>query len=111
MAFIREMEKATETYFDRPFGRRQLYLDSLGTHPDYQRRGAGSAHVRWGLDLAKEREYLAVTLLASDAGRPVYAHLGFETLANMTVQVEGEEESVTWTVMAYNVSAHLQSLA
>ncbi|GLI74783.1 hypothetical protein PoHVEF18_003031 [Penicillium ochrochloron] len=52
------------------------YLDMLGTHPDYRKRGAGSMLVQWGCDLA-DREGVAAYVDASKAGAPLYEKFGF----------------------------------
>ncbi|KAJ5500734.1 Acyl-CoA N-acyltransferase [Penicillium expansum] len=54
----------------------QDYLDMLGTHPDYRRRGAGSMLVRWGCEIA-DREGVRAYIDASKAGVPLYAKHGF----------------------------------
>ncbi|OOQ83688.1 hypothetical protein PEBR_36034 [Penicillium brasilianum] len=55
---------------------KHYYLDMLGTHPDYRKRGAGSMLVQWGCDLA-DREGVAAYLDASKAGAPLYEKFGF----------------------------------
>ncbi|KAL6238443.1 hypothetical protein BDW75DRAFT_201360 [Aspergillus navahoensis] len=51
-------------------------LDTLATHPDYQRRGAGSMLLQWGCDLADEAK-VALYVDASRAGAPLYERFGF----------------------------------
>ncbi|KAL4986620.1 hypothetical protein BDW68DRAFT_162948 [Aspergillus falconensis] len=51
-------------------------LDTLATHPDYQRRGAGSMLLQWGCDLADEAG-VALYVDASRAGAPLYERFGF----------------------------------
>jgi Acetyltransferases len=51
-------------------------LDTLGTHPDYQRRGAGSMLVKWGCDLA-DKDGVAAYVDASKEGAPLYQKHGF----------------------------------
>jgi GNAT superfamily N-acetyltransferase len=51
-------------------------LDTVVTHPDYQRRGAGSMLVGWGCDLADLQGVLAY-VDASKEGAPLYAKFGF----------------------------------
>jgi predicted N-acetyltransferase YhbS len=48
----------------------------LGTHPDYRCRGAGSALVQWGCDVA-DREGAGAYVDASKAGAPLYERYGF----------------------------------
>ena len=51
-------------------------LDTVGTHPDYQRRGAGSMLVQWGCDLA-DRDGVSAYVDASKEGAPLYQKHGF----------------------------------
>lgn len=51
-------------------------LESLGTHPDYQRRGAGSMLVKWGCDLA-DKNGVAAYVDASKEGAALYKKYGF----------------------------------
>ncbi|KFY49809.1 hypothetical protein V495_00460 [Pseudogymnoascus sp. VKM F-4514 (FW-929)] len=55
---------------------RHYYLDTLATHPDYQRRGCGSMLVKWGCDVA-DRDGVAAYLDASKAGALLYKRHGF----------------------------------
>lgn len=48
----------------------------LDTHPDYRRRGAGSALVKWGCDLADE-DVVGAYVDATKSGAPLYARFGF----------------------------------
>jgi GNAT superfamily N-acetyltransferase len=93
-AFDRACAKAKKEYFDDEFGDKQIHLRILATHPDYQRRGAGTRHCDWGLDLADEHK-IPTTVLSSPGGAKLYLHLGFETLGHFTVQVDGEEDKLS----------------
>ncbi|KAL3705681.1 hypothetical protein TMatcc_009354 [Talaromyces marneffei ATCC 18224] len=55
---------------------KHYYLDTVGTHPNYQRRGAGSMLVQWGCDLA-DRDDVSAYVDASKEGAPVYQKHGF----------------------------------
>ncbi|KAJ5261294.1 acetyltransferase [Penicillium angulare] len=55
---------------------KHFYLDTLCTHPDYWRRGAGSMLVQWGCDLADEQGVSAY-VDASKKGAPLYQKFGF----------------------------------
>ncbi|KAL4954834.1 acyl-CoA N-acyltransferase [Aspergillus filifer] len=57
-------------------GIKHYYLDTLATHPDYQRRGAGSMLLRWGCELA-DKDGVALYVDASKAGAPLYQRFGF----------------------------------
>ncbi|KAK2003093.1 acetyltransferase [Colletotrichum falcatum] len=52
------------------------YLDTLVTHPDYQRRGAGSMLLKWGCELVDEGE-VGAYVDASKAGKELYERFGF----------------------------------
>jgi predicted N-acetyltransferase YhbS len=56
-------------------------LDTVATHPDYQRRGAGSMLVKWGCELA-DVEGVAAYVDASKNGAPLYAKFGFVDFSN-----------------------------
>lgn len=51
-----------------------------------------------GIEVAEGKGW-PVTLCASPMGRLLYEHLGFEKIASEVVQVEGEEQTLTSTVM------------
>lgn len=53
-----------------------LDLDTIGTHPDWQRRGASSMIVKWGCDLC-DKDGVAAYVDASKEGAPLYAKHGF----------------------------------
>ncbi|KAJ5708708.1 acetyltransferase [Penicillium malachiteum] len=59
----------------------RIDLDTLATHPDYQRRGCGSRLVQWGCDLA-DTEEVSAYVDASKAGAPLYAKHGFVDHSN-----------------------------
>ncbi|KAJ5690846.1 acetyltransferase [Penicillium macrosclerotiorum] len=56
--------------------RKHYYLDTLGTHPDYQRQGLGSMLVKWGCELA-DQDGVGVYVDASTAGASLYRKFGF----------------------------------
>lgn len=71
-------------------GYRTLYF--LGTLPEYERKGLGSALLKQGLREAKQDE-ITVLLGATPAGKPLYERNGFEILS---VETKGEEGVCTW---------------
>lgn len=109
--FVDQFNSAKEDYLDGVYANQnQLYLDSLATHPDYQRRGAGSALVRSGLQFGKEmyaNENITATLIATEAGEPLYQYLEWTSLRNFTVRsldiVEGSREEWRFDVMKYDL--------
>jgi GNAT superfamily N-acetyltransferase len=76
-------------------GTRPYYvLDTLVTHPDHHRRGAGAMLVQWGCEKADELGVEAF-LEASPMGQPLYARYGFETVKEVGIdlrQYGGDEE-------------------
>lgn len=84
---------AKKKWFDDPYGNKQLHLRKFATYLDHQRRGAGTQHCRWGLQLAKE-QIVPITVFGSPMGKRLYSQLGFSFLATSTCQVEGEDEMV-----------------
>jgi hypothetical protein len=63
----------------------------LLTHPRFQRRGAGSALARWGVDQARALG-VCTTVFASPMGLALYRRLGFREVGRFRVQCEGEGE-------------------
>lgn len=94
------MAKAKKSIFDDFYGQRHFHLQVLATHPEWQRRGAGTSLCNWGIQLA-EMTGMAISLFASPMGRKLYRHLGFQDVVEVEVSVEGEHESVTALAMIY----------
>ncbi|KAF4630639.1 hypothetical protein G7Y89_g7493 [Cudoniella acicularis] len=63
-----------------------MLLDSLTTDPAYQRRGAASMLVKWGLEMADSLNGEAY-LEATEFGKPVYKKLDFKVLGYYVVPV------------------------
>lgn len=68
-----------------------VFLKILLTHPSHQRRGAGTALTRWGIEQAR-RLGVATTVFASPMGLGLYRRLGFREVGRFRVQCEGEGE-------------------
>ncbi|PMD45735.1 hypothetical protein L207DRAFT_420211 [Hyaloscypha variabilis F] len=90
--FRKTISKAKEEWFDNRFGESQMCLTTLATHPEYMRRGAGSALCEWGIRKAVAENLKAVTLFSSPMGKRLYTKLGFRQVGLVHTQVEGEEE-------------------
>ena len=61
-------------------------LYSIGTLPEYRKRGFGEATVRWCIDRASEhRGQKAFVLQSSDIGFSLYKRLGFNTVTGFSV--------------------------
>jgi len=104
-AFRETLSKAQRKFFDKVYGNNQLHLRILGTHPDYQRRGAATKHCQWGMELAK-RKSAAVTLFSSPLGQKLYSSLSFKMIGTVIVQVEREEEKLTIGAMVYETGSN-----
>ena len=102
---------AKEQYLDNVYAKQnQLYLDTLATHPDYQRRGAGSALVRSGLAIGKAAyndDNITATLIATEAGEPLYQYLGWDSMCNFSVHsletTNGSREHWRFDVMKHEL--------
>lgn len=70
-------------------GRPHAILMYLATDESWRRRGVGVACVQWGIDRCRELGIPAF-LEASEEGYPVYKKLGFETVEDVRVEVDGE---------------------
>jgi len=61
----------------------------VATHPAYQKRGFAEAAMRRALTIAEERHGSRPTFLhASDAGRPIYARMGYEAVSSHTCFID-----------------------
>ena len=99
--FENKFTRAKRSLVDNVFGSNQIYLNTLATHPDYQSRGAGTSLVRSGLDMASN--YRAnVTLIATEAGRPIYRHVGFKSFVNISISSVDEDADFPFDVMFYD---------
>jgi GNAT superfamily N-acetyltransferase len=92
---------AKQKYVDEPFGASQLYLELLCTHPEYQLHGAGTRLVKRGLEIG-EKERVNVTLAALPTSEGFYAHLGFESVTNLSISSVDEDEWFRYDVMVYD---------
>ncbi|OCL07415.1 hypothetical protein AOQ84DRAFT_295130 [Glonium stellatum] len=99
-AWTDTLASSRRVLFDRYYGTRHFQLQILATHPEHQRRGAGSSLCRWGMQLAKERN-MAISVFASPMGKQLYRHLGFHSLASVTIKVQEEDDYVILEAMAY----------
>lgn len=74
-------------------------LDTLVTHPDHHRRGAGGLLLAWGCQKVDEAGTVAY-LEASPMGEPLYRRYGFEPVGNLELDLRkwGGDEEIKWTV-------------
>jgi GNAT superfamily N-acetyltransferase len=65
------------------------YVALVATTPDQQRHGYAEAAMRHALDVAAARHGDTPTMLhATDAGRPIYARMGYEPIARHTAFID-----------------------
>ena len=76
--------------FDKRYTRGHMFLKILLCHPDYQRRGAGSALTSWGIEEGC-RLGLNTTVFASPMGLRLYKKLGFREIGRFRVQLDGDD--------------------
>lgn len=92
---------ALKKYIEEPFGPTQLYLDMIAVHPDYQLHGAGTRLVSRGVERGR-RDGVNVTLAALPTSEGFYAHIGWRSWSNFTIEgVDGDRE-FRYDVMAYD---------
>ncbi|KAH7118935.1 acyl-CoA N-acyltransferase [Dendryphion nanum] len=61
-------------------------LDTLVTHPDHHRRGAGGLLIKWGIEEA-DRRNVECYLEASPMGVPLYERYGFEKVRDIELDL------------------------
>jgi GNAT superfamily N-acetyltransferase len=65
------------------------YVALVATQPGHQKKGFAEAAMRYALSVAAEKFGERPTFLhASDAGRPIYARMGYETVATHTCFID-----------------------
>lgn len=109
--FDHQFTVAWHEYLDKPYPRsQQYYLNTLATHPDYQRRGAGGALVKSGIEFGQRtngNENVTATLIATEVGEPLYLHLNWESIKIFTVKsldiVAGVREEWRFDIMKHGI--------
>jgi GNAT superfamily N-acetyltransferase len=67
------------------------YVALVATAPGQQRKGYADAAMRYALEIARQRDGDLPTFLhATEAGRPVYERMGYETIAHHMAYMEKE---------------------
>jgi GNAT superfamily N-acetyltransferase len=100
IAYEKAMNYTHSTYWETMFPQ-NYYLILLATHPDYRRRGAGTALTQWGIIQALTAG-VDVGLEASPMGFPLYLHLGFVLLEDLVIKADDDPTSVLLRVMVYD---------
>ena len=67
-----------------------IVLSFVGTHPDYQGRGAGSLLTQWGLKRAKA-DQIPVYLDSAVSASRLYEKLGFVAVDGLSMTIPGKE--------------------
>ncbi|ESZ92732.1 hypothetical protein SBOR_6897 [Sclerotinia borealis F-4128] len=98
-AFLKCVLGARKKYSEM-FEGNDLYLNLMGTHPTYRRRGYASQLLRWGIERA-ERDNAPLSLSASPMGEPTYLACGFEEIGRVDLVVEGDYEKQELVQMVY----------
>ncbi|OCK95892.1 acyl-CoA N-acyltransferase [Cenococcum geophilum 1.58] len=96
-AFIEEEARVRATFFTPDYPE-MWYMQLLVTHRDFRRHGAASRLVAWGTTEA-DSEGIHCGTESSPMGEPVYKSFGFREIGRMTVQVEGDQETLDFPVM------------
>lgn len=63
-------------------------LSFIGTHPSYERRGAATMLIQWGLERSV-KENVPIQLESTTVAWPLYKSLGFEDKKRILMQLEG----------------------
>ncbi|KAL4780299.1 putative GNAT family acetyltransferase [Aspergillus varians] len=107
---LEEWTAKVEAAGDRLLERTPCYsLSYIGTDPNYERRGAASILVNWGLEHAR-RENVPVALESTKNAWPLYEKLGFcgEELISMTLEGVGDGgSSVLYEEMCFVFRPHI----
>ncbi|KAK9783636.1 putative N-acetyltransferase domain-containing protein [Seiridium cardinale] len=70
---------------ERLFGNaKHIYISSLATHPDYQRRGVGRALLRWGITIGEDLQLPIYTECSAPSLR-LYESMGFERITHVAL--------------------------
>ncbi|KAI0521227.1 putative GNAT family acetyltransferase [Xylaria bambusicola] len=103
MKILNSWVKAAEESQDEVVGDRPCYrLTFMGTDPAYERRGAASMMVNWGLEQCNKGGvpgYLESTLEAA----PFYEKMGFAASGKISMRylIEGQEQSAIYEEIAF----------
>ncbi|KAJ8058017.1 hypothetical protein OCU04_013189 [Sclerotinia nivalis] len=98
-AFLKVISDARKE-FTAMFEGNEIYLNLIGTHPDFRRRGYATQLLKWGIERA-ERDNAPLVLIASPMGEPTYLASGFKELERVDVVVEGDYENQEIVKMLY----------
>lgn len=83
--------------FDRP-ATPHLFLETIGTHPEHQRHGLGSAVLRPGIDLADASGLTCALETSTEGNVAFYQTLGFDVVDHRIVAGGGPDVWTMWRV-------------
>jgi hypothetical protein len=87
--------RAKTRFLDKAYPK-QLYLNTLATHPDWDGYGFAVMNLHWGFELANTSK-IPVTLIATPAGYPLYDDIGFRGIKNITIEtLDGWGNGLLW---------------
>ncbi|KAK5098369.1 hypothetical protein LTS08_006502 [Lithohypha guttulata] len=98
--FFRQWNEAKHKHIDEAY-EKQLYLNVLCTHPQWDGHGFAAMNLDWGTSLARSLD-LPVTLIATPAGYPLYDSYGFESVSNVSISKLDGLGSLWYEVMKYS---------
>lgn len=104
IAWERDFNAAKQQAIDGTFGSTQLYLDTLATYPDHQRKGFGTELLNEGINIGI-RQHINVTLLAEPTATNFYLHAGFSSLGRISIVSVDHDEEFHYDIMKFK-SAH-----
>jgi predicted acetyltransferase len=105
-AYRTSVTLAQERYFDRFYGRKQLSLAQLATHPDYFGHGAAAMSLEWGLALGEKQKW-PITLFAGPKAYSLYSRFGFKTIVVVTTKVVDEDMELKYPGLAWEPTGYL----
>lgn len=80
--------RPTSPHLKVPLEVARPHIMNVYTEPSFRRRGLAAALVRLMAAWSHANGYLAITLGASDAGRPIYEAIGFRPTTEMSLKLE-----------------------
>ncbi|KAJ9164816.1 hypothetical protein NKR19_g1075 [Coniochaeta hoffmannii] len=96
----KQQQQQQQEYATGGGGGGYMFLKILLCHPDYRRRGAGTALVRRGVAVARLHG-AHTALFSSPMGVHLYRKLGFQEIGKFEVAVAGDEERLEIPAMVF----------
>jgi ribosomal protein S18 acetylase RimI-like enzyme len=99
-AFQQTMNYVQSKYWETKYPQ-NYHLVLLATHPDYRRRGAGTALSQWGINQGLAAG-IDIGVEASPMGFPLYQHLGFVLQEELVIAPQNDDARLPVKVMVYD---------